>query len=172
MTLTQQHHYHLLFRSHHQELLVFAGQHSNHDIAEDLVQEAYARFLQQAQTGTIDNPRAYLYTITRNLSADYLRQGQVRTKHHDDSDVDLETIADPHQEPDRIVDAQLRLQRCLEALDNLPEVYRHVFLLHRIDGLTYAEIGQALNLHTRKAERYATKALAHCYAYANNDPQK
>lgn len=172
MALTQQHQYHQLFRSHHQELLVFAGQHSNHDIAEDLVQEAYARFLQQAQTGTIDNPRAYLYTITRNLSADYLRQGQLRARYHDDSEVDLETVADPHHGSDKAVDAQLRLQRCLAALDGLPEVYRHVFLLHRLEGLTYAEIGQALNLRTRKVERYAAKALAHCYAYVNNDTQK
>jgi RNA polymerase sigma factor (sigma-70 family) len=156
----------LLFRRHQQELLKFAGQHSNEEIAEDVVQEAYLRFIRQAQTEKIENPRAYLYTITRNLSADYLRQGQVRSRHHDDNAIDLERIATPQPEPDAEIESQHRLQRCLDALDSLPETYRHVFLLHRIDGMTYAEIAKALQIPARTVERYAAKALAHCYAKA------
>ena len=136
----------LLFRRHQQELLKFAGQHSNVEVAEDLVQEAYVRLIRQSQTEKIENPRAYLYTITRNLSADYLRQGQIRSRYHDDSEFDLEYIPDQHPEVDVKVESQDRLKRCLDALDSLPEVYRHVFLLHRIDGMTYAEIGKALQI--------------------------
>lgn len=40
----------LLFRRHQQELLKFAGQHSNEDVAEYLVQEAYLSLTRQAQT--------------------------------------------------------------------------------------------------------------------------
>jgi RNA polymerase sigma factor (sigma-70 family) len=50
------------------------------------------------------------------------------------------------------------------ALDSLPEIYRHVFLLHRFDGMTYKEIGEALQLPARTVERYAVKALTHCFA--------
>ncbi|MGR9088205.1 MAG: sigma-70 region 4 domain-containing protein [Gammaproteobacteria bacterium] len=40
--------------------------------------------------------------------------------------------------------------------------------MHRFDGLTYAEIGQALGLPTRTVERYAAKALAHCFAQSGD----
>jgi RNA polymerase sigma factor (sigma-70 family) len=157
-----------LFRRHQQELLKFAGLHSNEEVAEDLVQEAYLRLMRQAQTEKIDNPRAYLYKITRNLSADYLRKGQIRSRYQDDSGLELDSIADPQPELEIEIEAQDKLQRCLDALDSLPEVYRHVFLLHRIDGMTYAEIGTALKIPARTVERYAAKALAHCFAKAND----
>ncbi len=157
-----------LFLRHQQELLKFAQRHSSEEVAEDLVQEAYLRLVRQAQTETIDNPRAYLYKVTRNLSADYLRQGQIRSRHHDGSEIELEQIADPQPAPDNEIESQERLQRCLEALDSLPEAYRHVFLLHRIDGMTYAEIGKALQIPARTVERYAAKALAHCFAKAQD----
>jgi RNA polymerase sigma factor (sigma-70 family) len=157
-----------LFRRHQQELLKFAGLHSNEEVAEDLVQEAYLRLMRQAQTEKIDNPRAYLYKITRNLSADYLRKGQIRSRYQDDSGLELDSIADPQPELEIEIEAQDKLQRCLDALDSLPEVYRHVFLLHRIDGMTYSEIGAALKIPARTVERYAAKALAHCFAKAND----
>jgi RNA polymerase sigma factor (sigma-70 family) len=159
----------LLFQRHQEELLRFAGQHSNEEVAEDLVQEAYLRLMRQAQTEKIDNPRAYLYTVTRNLSADYLRQGQIRSRYHADSDIECELIADTKPEPDIEVESQHKLQRCLDTLDSLPEVYRHVFLLHRIDGMTYVEIGKALQIPARTVERYAAKALVHCFANVSGD---
>jgi RNA polymerase sigma factor (sigma-70 family) len=159
MPFSKRYFFDFLFRQHCQELLAFAGRHSNHEAAEDLVQEAYVHFIQQAETGHIENPRAYLYRITHNLSADYHRHGQVRARHAGDED-DIDSVADPQPGPEAAADAQLRLQHCLNALRALPEVYRHVFLLHRFDGLTYAEIGQALGLPSRTVERYAAKALA------------
>lgn len=154
----------LLFQNHQQELLKFAGQHANEEVAEDLVQEAYIRLMRQAQAEKIDNPRAYLFKVTHNLSIDYLRQGQVRSRYLDGNDIDLEHIADSHPQPEAVIESQLKLQQCLDALDSLPEVYRHVFLLHRIDGMTYNEIGEALKIPARTIERYAVKALAHCFA--------
>lgn len=43
-----------------------------------------------------------------------------------------------------------------------------VFLLERLDGLTYAEIGKSLQIPARTVERYAAKALAHCFAKAGS----
>lgn len=160
--------YELLFRRYQRELLIFAGQCSNEEVAEDLVQEAYMRLIRQAQTEKIDNPRAYLYKITRNLGTDYLRKGQFHSRHHSDGEIELEQIATQQPEVDSEVDGQQRLQRCLDALQSLPDVYRHVFLLHRLDGMTYAEIGKALQIPTRTVERYAAKALAHCFAKAQD----
>jgi len=168
MPFAKQHAFDLLFRRHRQELLAFAGQHSNHEVAEDLVQEAYLRFIQHAENGGIENPRAYLYRITHNLSADYFRHGQIRARHAGDED-EIDLVADPQPGPEASTDAQLRLRSCLGALNDLPEIYRHVFLLHRFDGLTYAEIGKALGIPARTVERYAAKALARCFEEARDE---
>jgi RNA polymerase sigma factor (sigma-70 family) len=95
---------------------------------------------------------------THNLSADYYHQKQVHV-HHVGDEEESDIIADPQQGPEATIDAELRLQLYLNILHALPKVYQHVFLLHRFDGLTYAEIGQALSLPTRTVERYAAKGL-------------
>ena len=172
MTFSKRNYFDLLFRRHRQELLAFAGQHSGNDVAEDLVQEAYLRFMQQTETaGNIENPRAYLYRITHNLAFDYCRYGKIREAHAADAD-ELEAAADPHPGPEAATDAQQRWQQCLSALDGLPKVYRHILLLHRFDGLTYAEIGKGLGMPTRTVERYAAKALARCLEQDGNSLQE
>lgn len=168
MSFSKRRTFDLLFRRHRQELLAFAGQHSSQEAAEDLVQEAYLRFIQHAENEFIENPRAYLYRITHNLSADYFRHGQIRARHAGE-DEEIEIVADPKPGPEAVTDAQLRLRSCLAALNDLPEVYRHVLLLHRFDGLTYAEIGKTLGIPTRTVERYAARALARCFAGAGDD---
>lgn len=152
----------LLFRRHGKELVAFAGQRSGGDAAEDLVQEAYLRLLEHPAPESIENARAYLYRVTGNLGADLFRRQQVRERHSADTETDLESIPCPHPLPEITLDARQRLDICLSALDSLPEIYRHAFLLHRIEGLTHAEIGAALNLPRRTVERYCAKALARC----------
>ena len=46
--------------------------------AEDIVQEAFLRFHQAAKEEQIDNPKAYLSTITTRLSIDHLRSARVK----------------------------------------------------------------------------------------------
>jgi len=152
-----------LFRLHHRELLAFAGQRFGSETAEDLVQETYLRLLQRADLDTINNPRAYLYKVTANLGADRSRYEQIRTRHAADDEFEPEKAVQPSPGPDAEASAQQQLQRCLSALETLPEIYRHVFLLHRIDGMTHKEIGSALGLPHRTVERYCAKALAHCF---------
>jgi RNA polymerase sigma-70 factor (ECF subfamily) len=161
----------LLFRRHGTELLAFAGQKSDRESAEDLVQEAYLRLLQHPDLDTIDNHRAYLYRITSNLGADLFRRRQIRGETLPEEDADLDALVCPRAEPDQAADKQFRLQRCLEALESLPEIYRHVFLLHRVDGMTHAEIGEALRIPRRTVERYCAKALAHCHKYLTDDAE-
>jgi RNA polymerase sigma-70 factor (ECF subfamily) len=103
----------VLFQRHQQELLKFAGQHSNDEVAEDLVQEAYIRLMRQAQTEKIDNPRAYLFKVIHNLSIDHPRQGHVRSRYLVYNNIDQEHIADSRPEPEADIESQVKLQHCL-----------------------------------------------------------
>lgn len=41
-------------------------------------------------------------------------------------------------------------------------MHRHVFLLHKLDGLTYTEIATRIGISRITTQRYVLKALSHC----------
>lgn len=164
MTLTRQHPYDLLFSSHHQELLAFAQQRSGYETAEDLVQEAYARFLQHPDPGSIENPRAFLYQTTANLGVDLLRKQIVRERVLSlDAEVETELtrVADPGQSPEDRLSRHQELDRLNECLLELPELTRYAFVLHRLEGLSHQETALRLGITVRSSERRTARATHH-----------
>ncbi len=55
------------------------------------------------------------------------------------------------------------------ALDGLAEKPRLAFLLHYLDGQTYAAIASQLGVSTRMIQKYLARALVHCHqaSYSN-----
>jgi RNA polymerase sigma factor (sigma-70 family) len=165
MPKSRQHVLHSLFHLHSKELLAFAGWRAGDCAAEDLVQEAYLRLLQHPEPASISNPRAYLYKVTANLGFDHHRKESVRGRYTEADEVEPDSLLSALPGPEALMEGELLLRNCLAALTVLPEVYSHVFFLNRIDGLTHAEIADALQLPRRTVERYCAKALAHCFAH-------
>jgi RNA polymerase sigma factor (sigma-70 family) len=165
MPKSKQHLLNSLFHHHRKELLAFAGWRVGDFAAEDLVQEAYLRLLQHPEPASITNPRAYLYKITANLGFDHHRKESVRGNYTKADEVEPDSLLSPLPGPEALMEGELLLRNCLKALKTLPEVYRHVFFLNRIDGLTHTEIADALQLPRRTVERYCAKALAHCFTH-------
>jgi RNA polymerase sigma-70 factor (ECF subfamily) len=151
----------LLYERHADELDAFARQRVGRDEARDVVHDAYLRLVAYADPATLDNPRAYLYRVTGNVANDHgakaLRRGEWT-----EPDADPDMAECPRPGPERQAELRDTLNRCLAALDELPEIYRHVFLLHRVDGMAQGDIAVALDIPRRTVERYVAKALAHC----------
>lgn len=150
-----------LYLLHSGELHAFVRQRVGGDEAADIVQDTYLRVLQYADQSALENPRAYLYRVAANVATDRgvaLKARNDRIEH----EVDLDSLVSATPGPEVTLDACQRMRRCLTALDELPAVYRHVFLLHRIDGLTQDEIADTLGIPKRTVERYIAKALEHC----------
>lgn len=152
---------HVLYAEHSRELGSFARRRVGAEDAADVVQDTYLRVLQYADQCELENPRAYLYRVAANVSSD---RGVALQKAHERIDTEAEPDMQQSGFPglDAQLDARRKLQRCVSALENLPSIYRHVFLLHRIDGMTQAEISAALDIPRRTVERYIAKALEHC----------
>ncbi|OZB56034.1 MAG: hypothetical protein B7X35_07190 [Halothiobacillus sp. 14-56-357] len=64
------------WRTHESELRHYiAKQVSDHHLAEDLIQEAFLRaMVQGAKFCTLDDPRAWLFQVCRNLLVDHWRK--------------------------------------------------------------------------------------------------
>ena len=151
-----------LFRSHHHELLRFAGQRAG-DAAEDLVQLSFLRLLQHPDVESIVNHRAYLYKLTANAVIDHHRKSAVRAHYHAEPD-EIDQVASPAPCPETTLHHQQLLQRCLQAIDGLPPLTQTIFFLHRFDDLSYVQIAKLLKMPRISVERHFMAALEHCFA--------
>lgn len=117
--------------------------------AEDLVQDtmlkAY-RSWRQYRPGT--NVKGWLLTILRNTFINDYRRRKLEPVA-----MDLET-AEPHAvfremadaDPEGSFFAQIVDQKVLEAIDNLPTEFREVLVLSDMEGMSYAEIAETLEI--------------------------
>ncbi|RKT20977.1 RNA polymerase RpoE-like sigma-24 subunit [Paraburkholderia sp. RAU2J] len=115
-----------------------------HD-AEDLVQRACVRALERAhqlQPGTA--PLSWMFSIVQSTWINELRARNVRSRSGMDWDDDfLETAPDPNaRTPEQhAMDGQI-----ISAVQRLPEAQRVVMLLVGVEGLSYNEAAEALDV--------------------------
>lgn len=76
--------------------------------------------------------------------------------------------ANSNEQSDRTIETpEFRMQeiefkvRLEQAISELPETQREVFLMNRIDKLTYAEIAERLGVSVKAIEKRMGKALKH-----------
>jgi RNA polymerase sigma-70 factor (ECF subfamily) len=55
----------------------------------------------------------------------------------------------------------LLLSRLERAMATMPSLSREIFLAHRLDGLSFEEIGRRTGLSVRQVERHIAHAIAH-----------
>lgn len=126
--------------------------------AEDVVQEAYIRFVPARATDSrIEQPVAYLYRIVRNVALDWTRRFAAETR-RDDAGI-AGVAATPSPEETALYRDALR---CVEAaLAELPDPVRTAFEMHRLGGLTLQQIAARLGVSTATAGRWTQDALVH-----------
>ena len=118
--------------------------HNEHD-AEDLVQDAYLRAFKSFGGYYGGNSRSWLLTIVRNTCYTWLEKNRVlhMTESIDDNLDDLGLdFADPEILLLQSVDAQIVRQ----ALKDLPVEFREVVVLREMEGFSYKEIADVIDL--------------------------
>lgn len=131
--------------------------------AEDVVQEAWLRFSPPAESAPgrpILRPVGYLYRVVRNIAIDFARKGS-----REIAGERGEALAARHEPVgDLTVEALHRaeLRSVAEALAKLPERSRRAFHMRRFEGMTYAEIGEALGVSQARAHSLVAEVIAHC----------
>lgn len=149
-----------LYRQHHHELLGFLDrQLGSRDQAADLCHDAYLRLLAAPVRRVLDNPRAYLFRIARNLLIDHRRR-----QHPELIAIDaLEPVlVCPRACPETDVCQRQCVHQLTRTLGALPARLRQALIWHRLEGLTQREIGQRLGVSERMAGRYIAQAMTRC----------
>lgn len=132
---------------------------SSSDQPMDLVQDTFLRVLSSERAAEIDDPRAYLTVVARQLLIDR-RRHQNLVDAYEAQLAAAEPAHAPSEEQRAIVRQTLRRLDAL--IQRLPEPVRLTLLLSRVDGLTYGEIAQRLAVSERTVKRYMVQAYEDC----------
>lgn len=131
--------------------------HLDSQDAEDVYQDVFVRVIERSRTSDIKKLDHLLRRVARCLAIDRLRRKDSRrtaTSSEAGKDV-LDAVADP----ERYVMGAERLSRVMAVIDALPEQRRQVFLLHRIEDHTYAQIAKRTGLSVKQVERHIAMAM-------------
>ena len=117
-------------------------------------------------TEQIEQLSSWLFTVAKNKIIDWYRKRrpeQLPPREETEGPLNLEEILfDPAQKPDEVYARSLFWTELADALEELPEKQRQVFVMHELEGKSFKEIaeitGEPLNtLLSRK--RYAVLFL-------------
>jgi RNA polymerase sigma-70 factor (ECF subfamily) len=130
--------------------------------AADIVQETWLRAARHS-TKQPERPLAYLYRTAANLLLDKQRHDQTYIRHFGDCVLE-EELECPLAPPDKAAGIRQELEILADALGDLPEKYRAVFLLSRCEGFTLREIATQLDINESTVEKQIAKGMQHCRA--------
>ena len=101
----------------------------------------------------------YVFQVASSVLIDRARHVLARRGGNHLNFEDGRHAAETTMVPDRLLEAREELTLVREALERMPERARDAFLLHRLEGLTYAEIGERLCVSVSSVEKYIMRAL-------------
>jgi RNA polymerase sigma factor (sigma-70 family) len=132
---------------------------------EDIVQETYVRAFQSTKKDAVQEPRAFLFKIAKNLALDYARKAENRLASNTDPAESLEDeLLSLNPTLDEAVSREEFSIFC-DAVRRLPVQRRRVFVLKRVYGYTQREIATQMQISEKTVERHLTLAMQNCMEY-------
>ena len=135
--------------THRDELLAFVSSRLNSSMeAEDIVQNVFLRLLTTDKMITAVTLPALVYTMTRNLMADYYR----RHTSFEQYEHYIKGVCSDEDSMESVFSAREIMERLERGLVRLPENCREIYRLHIYDGMKVSEIAQQLSLPYKQVE--------------------
>jgi RNA polymerase sigma-70 factor (ECF subfamily) len=170
--------FHDLVEEHQHRVFTFACYYlGNHEEAEDVTQEVLLRLWRNIERVEPETAGAWLVKVTRNACYDALRGRRSRGRVFQEGvEGAAEEAGDPTARPEAALlawDVARHLRRALAAL---PDPYRTIAILREVQGKSYQEIAEALDMPLNTVKTYLHRARrrlrelmqeVHCYAPAS-----
>ncbi len=137
--------------------------------AEDLLQDVWLRFSQLTNLDELESISGWLFRVARNRITDFYRKKKTEPLEDlsfetEDGEINIKEILliDDSNQPELKQFKDLFWEEMMEALDELPEKQREVFVMNEMEDLTLQEIADKTgeNLKTIISRKgYALKHL-------------
>lgn len=129
--------------------------------AADLAHDAFLRLLSSDRLPMVEQGRKYLAQIARNLLTDLWRRQRIEQAYLDALALQPEPFSISEETRLDIIETLLAIDRMLDSLGARP---REIFLLVQLDGLSFVEVAQRLDISVNTARKHFIRALARCLA--------
>lgn len=152
-----------IYHLHRAELLrLLCARTGDASEAEDILQDLWLKAHAQ-QTATLSNSKAYLYRMAQNLLIDRVRERN-RRMCRDYQWVTNFTMTHGgvggwHRSAEDAAHEQEETERLTRAIEKLPEGARSVFRLHKLEGLSHAEVASRLGISRSGVEKHMAVAM-------------
>ena len=150
-----------LYRRHFSELVSFLARRvASRELAADLVQELFLRLLSRhGAMAAVDHDRGYLFSSVRHLAVEARRSGRWREASDEAIDAGgFEAVLSPEYQ----MEDKQTVERLIKVVSRLPPRCRQVFLLHKIENLSYGEVASTLGISVSSVEKHMMRALEAC----------
>ncbi|MEM8966105.1 MAG: sigma-70 family RNA polymerase sigma factor [Bacteroidota bacterium] len=134
------------------------------ELATDIVQEAYVKIWEKNIQYHSQKTRGLLYKIANDLWVSHYRKSHSEAKYR----LSLSLDQDSNDTENQLYYQELKAQY-EKALARLPEKKRVVFLMNRMDEMTYSEIADRLNISVKAVEKRITQALQELRKILNHE---
>ncbi len=125
------------------------------DLAEDLIQETYAKVLETSKNKDIVIQKAYIYKIAQNLVIDKARKDKKFTQ----TSYEEENHSIPESDrPEGILNDENMQDKLKECIRNLSNQNKKAFVLHFYKGYSRKEIAEIMNISINAVEKNITRA--------------
>ena len=125
-------------------------------LSEDIVQEVFVKLWEKRKEIKKESLKSLLYTMANNLWINHVNHLKVVRDHANEAQSG-NTIDRPS--PQFVYEAQEFEIRFNRIINELPDGSREVFLMNRIEKMTYQEIADRLELSVKAIEKRMSKAL-------------
>lgn len=127
---------------------------------EEIVQTAFEKILSKSNFDTINNPRAFLYTIAYNTAIDMIRSQNRLSNFKSKLEDNKWTLLEADElTPERALLSKEDYQIALDTINCMPEIERETLILYRIHGLTLVEISERIGKSKTSVIRYLASAM-------------
>tara|TARA_R110000824_G_scaffold336_1_gene1697 strand:- start:121799 stop:122392 length:594 start_codon:yes stop_codon:yes gene_type:complete len=128
------------------------------DEVEDILQETFLNSYAAARKDKIQNPRAFMVKVARNLALNHIKRSDVRLNSslddYDESDLHMESKSTE----DQVHSNEMFLVFC-RAVTSLPLACRRVFILRKVYGQSQLEVAKYLKISQSTVEKHVAKGM-------------
>ena len=117
---------------------------------DEVVQEAYCRLALLDGVGHIESPKAYFFSIVRNLLIRRLKRQRIVPF---EAIAEIDSYRDETPLPDRIAGGRMDLARVACLIAALPERCRNVVRLRKVEGWSQKRIAEHLGMTEKAVEK-------------------
>ena len=159
MILIDRNIYKKLFEDYYEPLCNFAyGYMNDLDESEDIVQEVFVYLWQKRKDLKINSSlKSYLFSSVKNKSIERIRRNKLESKYI--SEKLAEAKHHDNSEDENEIEKLVLIQKLYKSIDELPGRCQLIFKMAKVDGMTYNEISQKLDLSVKTVESQMRRAF-------------